>query len=485
MRQRDLVMIVLLLAGLPTGSAALGETVPVGKSEPERSSLAERYRNDSERIISAALGSNDAYRKLAELCDDIGHRLSGSPQLERALDWAAETLRRDGHENVRIEHVMVPRWVRGAESLTMTLPRTQSLPMLGLGGSVGTGPEGITAPVLSVPDEAALEALGDGAKGKIILFDNPMPTYDPATGSGYGTTVRFRGKGARLAAEQGAVACLVRSVTATSLRSPHTGAMRYGDARVKIPAAAISTEDAAMITRLGKRDVPVEATLRMEARDEEMAPSGNVIAELRGATAPQEIIVISGHIDSWDVGQGAHDDGAGCVIAMEALKVLRKLKMRPRRTIRVVLWTNEENGLAGAKQYAVDHKAELSMHVAAIEADSGGFQPIGYSIECKDKEMEELAAAQMRDILRLLEPLGATNVTVGHSGADLSPMKETNVVLMGHRCEGTKYFDYHHSRADTLDKVDPDELARNVAVMATVAFVLADMPERIGTRRGD
>lgn len=448
---------------------------------PPDTVISANYRRDAERIIRETLAGNDAYKKLTELCDDIGHRLSGSANLERALEWAVTTLKKDGQEDVHVERVMVPHWVRGEESLTLIQPRVQRLAMLGLGGSVGTPPDGITAPVISVADEEGLEALGDRARGAIILFDNPMPPYDPENGSGYGQTVRFRGKGARLASERGAAACLVRSVTATSLRSPHTGAMRYGDAAVKIPAAAVSTEDAALITRLQERGIPVVVTLKMEAEEKGPALSGNVIAELRGSTLPHEIVIVSGHIDSWDVGQGAHDDGAGSVMAMETINVLRRLGLRPRRTIRVVLWTNEENGLGGAKQYALDHAEELSRHVAAIEADSGAFRPIGYSIECSNEAKQERAAEQMRDILSLVDSLGATSVRVGHSGADLIPMRETDVVRLGHRCEGSKYFDYHHSDADTVDKVDPVELSRNVAVMAVVAYVLADMEEPIGS----
>ncbi len=477
-----LTSIALAGAFLISQSACAPTDSSKGSADAQHdTAIAATYRGVAERIIRETLAENEAYKKLTELCDDVGHRLSGSANLDRALEWAVTTLKEDGQEDVHIERVMVPHWVRGEESLIMMQPRVQPLAMLGLGGSVGTPPHGITAPVISVADEEGLEALGDRARGAIILFDNPMPPYDAENGAGYGQTVRFRGNGARLASELGAAACLVRSVTATSLRSPHTGAMRYGDATVKIPAAAISTEDAAMITRLQERGIPVVVTLKMEAEDKGQAPSGNVIAELRGSTSPQEIVIVSGHIDSWDVGQGAHDDGAGSVMAMETINVLRRLGLRPRRTIRVVLWTNEENGLAGAKQYAQDHAEELSRHVAAIEADSGGFRPIGYSIECSNEAKQERAAEQMRDILSLVDSLDATSLDVGHSGADLIPMRESDVVRMGHRCEGSTYFDYHHTDADTVDKVDPDDLSKNVAVMAVVAYVLADMVEPIGT----
>ena len=443
-------------------------------------SLAAQYRATSHRIIESTLENNDGYKKMQELCDGIGHRLSGSSQLTQAINWAADAMRADGQDNVRIEPVMVPHWVRGNESLVMIQPRVAPIVMLGLGRSVGTPDEGITAEVVVVSDEKELEELGSSALGKIVLFNNPMPSYTPERGASYGSTVRFRSRGATLAAAQGAVACLVRSVTAHSLRTPHTGAMNYGDAKVKIPAAAISTEDAAMLARLQARGVPIEVTLKMQAKTLEDAPSGNVIGEIRGSISPEEIIVIGGHIDSWDVGQGAHDDATGCVMAMEAINVLRKLNLRPRRTIRVVLWTNEENGLAGAKQYAADHKAELRNHIAAIESDSGGYKPLGYSFECSDEAKLKIAERQLRDIAKLLKPIGAGSITVGGSGADVGPMRDAGVVLMGHRVEGKIYFDYHHTHADTLDKVDPQEFSQNIAVMATMAYILADMPNRLG-----
>lgn len=439
-----------------------------------------RYGAAADRIIRECLAKNDAWQKMEDLCDGIGHRLSGSESLEKAIAWAVKTLKRDGHENVRAEPVMVPKWVRGRESLRMVKPREYDLAMIGLGGSVGTPDEGLTAPVIVVGDENDLERTKEQVKGKIVLFNNPMPEFDPEHGAGYGTTVRFRGKGPAMVSKLGGVACLVRSVTARSLRSPHTGATHYEEGVEKIPAAAVSTEDAAMISRLTARDKTVVVTLKMDARSEGDAPSANVVAELRGTERPEEIVVIGGHIDSWDVGHGAHDDGAGCVIAMEALNVLRGLKLAPRRTIRVVLFTNEENGLRGGRQYAEDHAGELANHVAAIESDSGAFQPVGYSVQFEDEKKQSLAAEQLLGIVQLLRPLNATDVVTGHSGADIGPMRPAGVPLLGFRVEGSKYFNYHHSRADTLDKVDPKELSQCVASMAVMAYVLADMPGRLG-----
>ena len=475
-KTRSILLFSLLSACflIATESGALADRPDPGEG------LDFRYRDAAEKIIKATLRENESYAKLQELCDDIGHRLSGSPELEKAVAWAQESMRKDGQENVRAEPVMVPKWTRGRESLQLIAPRSDALAMLGLGMSVGTPPGGLTASVIVVADEAELEAKGDKARGKIILFNNPMPTYDPEKGSGYGTAVRFRHKGAQLAAQYGAVGCLVRSVTANSLRSPHTGAMSYGDAETKVPAAAVSIEDAEMISRLFERGTDVRVKLYMEAKYHGEVESANVIGELRGREKPEEVVVIGGHLDAWDAGQGAHDDGTGCVMAMEAINVLRKLNMIPRRTIRVVLWTNEENGLAGGKEYARAHAEELKNHVAAIESDSGGFAPRGFSVECADKSRQEAGARQLEQIICLLGSIGVNRISQGHSGADISPMKEAGVMLMGLSVEGSKYFDYHHSHADTLDKVDPKELSQCTAAMAVMSYVLADMPERFG-----
>jgi carboxypeptidase Q len=443
------------------------------------------YQNTAQTIIEAALQKNNAYQKLTELCDDIGHRLSGSLALIKAADWAAETLRADRLDNVRQEPVMVPKWVRGNESLMMLSPLEKPVIMMGLGGSVSTPAEGITAELVVVTNEEELKALGEKAKGKIVLFNNVMPAYDPIKGSGYGEAVRFRGRGAVLASEQGAVAALVRSVTATSLRSPHTGAMGYRDAKEKIPAAAVSTEDADMLARFVARGKTVKLRLQMEARTEADSPSANVIAEIKGKEKPEEIILIGAHLDSWDVGQGAHDDGAGCVMVMEALALLRRLNLTPKRTIRVVLFTNEENGTAGSRAYIKEHSAEK--HIAALESDSGGGAPFGLWVEFaendKDKVKQDRVVSQLEQVLQLVASLKATQVKTGHSGTDIEGLGEYGALLMGMGVDGSKYFDYHHSQADTLDKVDPKALTMNVAVLAVVAYVLADLPGVIGAEK--
>ena len=481
MYHRTTRALILIFASTVQFGAAV--STARGQDATGGGALTQQYQEAAKRIVTATLEGNDAYNKLEDLCVNIGHRLSGSASLEKAIDWAVAAMKKDGQQNVRREKVMVPHWVRGFESAAMVSPRYAPFHMLGLGGSIGTPAGGITAPVIVVSDEDELNAVADQVPGKIVLFNKVMPPYDPERGASYGTTVKYRRQGARLAAEKGAVASLVRSVTAYSLRTPHAGAMRYGDAERKIPHAAISIEDAELLARLQARGVTPVVNLRMSAQTLPDAVSGNAIAELRGRELPDEIIVIGGHIDSWDVGHGAHDDGAGCIMAMEAINVLRKLNMIPRRTIRVVLWTNEENGLRGGRAYAKDHEDELDKHVAAIESDSGAFAPRGYGITCTDKDREGLAVKQMEEILSLI-PDSITGLTAkaGGGGADIGPMRGAGVVLIGHRVEGSTYFNYHHTPADTIDKIDPELLSQNVAVLATVAYILADMPGRFGEK---
>ena len=309
------------------------------------------YQATTNRIIEAGRNQNDSYLKLQELCDDIGHRLSGSESLERAIEWAQQLMNSDGQENVRAEAVTIRKWVRGHESCELIEPRSMKIDMLGLGWSIGTPADGITAEVIVVKNKEELDSLPDEKiKDKIVVFNFPMPQYSESQGSGYGTAVQYRSNGAKWAAERGGLAALIRSVTAYSLVSPHTGAMRYDAETPKVPTAAISVEAAMMLNRLQDRGKKSVVRLKMEAEDQGEAPSANVIGEIVGSEKPDEIVLIGGHIDSWDVGQGAQDDGAGCVVSMEAINILRKLGLRPKRTIRVVLWTNEENGMAGAPQ---------------------------------------------------------------------------------------------------------------------------------------
>jgi carboxypeptidase Q len=432
------------------------------------SSILTAYGPVADSLIRAATRDSAAHRRLGKLVDTFGHRLSGSASLEAAIDWILAEMKADGLQRVRGERVMVPHWVRGAESAEMVKPRAARLHMLGLGGSIATPKSGITAPVLVVTSFDDLTARAKEARGKIVLFDVPFTTYRE--------TVRYRVDGASAAARVGAVASLVRSIAPFSIQSPHTGVMRYDSSVARIPAAALSTEDARMLHRLQSRGQPVVVTLRMAARTLPDAPSRNVVAEVVGSDRPEEVVVLGGHIDSWDVGQGAMDDGGGSVAAWEAVRLIHRLGVRPRRTVRVVLWTNEENGLRGALAYRDTHAAELGKHVLAIESDNGTFTPHGLRFSGS-----EAALAQVRQVGALLQPIGAARVTKEDESpeADIAPLVERGVPGIGLDVDRSRYFWFHHSEGDTLDKVDAAELARCVAALAVVAYVIADLPEAL------
>ena len=461
---------LIVAASLLLVVPSLGQTEQAKKVIPPLAPRikAEDYREQAARIIGAALTDDTAYRRLSYLGDRIGHRLSGSPQLERAIEWALAEMRRDGLENVRAEKVLVPHWVRGRESLEMLEPLPRSLSMLGLGNSVGTPPEGVTAETVVVRNFDELEALGERVRGKIVVYNAPFTTY--------GQTVQYRSNGASRAARYGAVAALVRSVTPVSLQSPHTGAMRYAEDQPRIPTAAITIEGAEMLQRMQERGDRVRLRLKMEAKFLPDAESANVVAELRGRERPEEVVLISGHFDSWDVGQGAHDDGGGCIAVWEASRLLKRLNLRPRRTIRVVLYTNEENGLRGGNAYRDAHKAELANHVLAVESDSGVYRATGFGL---DEKASAQSRADAREILKLLSAIGADRLGDNGGGADIGPIMREGVLGMGLDVDGSRYFDIHHTEADTVDKVNPRELASCVAALAVMAYVVAEMPVRL------
>jgi carboxypeptidase Q len=429
------------------------------------------YRERAARIIGAALTSDRAYRRLAHLTDRIGHRLSGSTNLERAIEWALAEMRADGLDNVRAERVLVPHWVRGAESLELMSPTpARGLSMLGLGNSVGTPAEGITAEAVVVRSFDELDALGERVRGKIVVYNVPFTTY--------GATVQYRGAGASRAARHGAVAALVRSVTPTSLQTPHTGAMNYAADQPKIPAAALTIEGAELLQRMYDRGERPTLRLKMEAKFLPDAESANVVAEIKGSERPEEIVVVSGHFDSWDVGQGAHDDGGGCIVAWEAVRLLKELGLRPRRTVRAVLYTNEENGLRGGNAYRDAHRAELSKHVLAIESDSGIYRPQGFGLAATAPPQ---VRADLEEIGKLLGGIRAGRIAPNGGGADIGPIMREGVPGASLDVDGTHYFDIHHTEADTLDKIDPQNLALCVAAMAVMAYTVADMPHALNS----
>jgi hypothetical protein len=435
---------------------------------PGKSAALQKWMHDaSKKITTHARGKRRAWDRLATMVDRFGPRLSGSAALEGAIDWAVETMEKDGLSDARREKVMVPHWVRGKESLVVRQPVKREIQELGLGMTVGTR-GAVRAPVVVLSHVDEIEKRGKELAGKIVLVNQKMQPYDhDKDESGYGTAVRPRSEGASRAAKFGAKALLIRSVTATSLDTPHTGALRYEDGIAKIPAAAVTHEGADLLARLAARG-PVELELRLGARHLPDAASGNAIAELRGREKPDEVVLIGGHIDSWDVGDGASDDGAGCLMAMEAALMLKELGLVPRRTIRVVLFTNEENGLRGAKAYFAAHGKEV--HVAAIEADAGAGAPRGFSIASKDDAQVKSVVA----LAPLFKGLGAGAIEKGWGGADISPLIDAGVLGIAVRPDGSRYFDLHHSPADTVDKIDPDHLQRNAAAMALLAYVLAE-----------
>jgi carboxypeptidase Q len=422
------------------------------------------YRAAAARIIGAALTSDRAYARLAHLTDHIGNRLSGSKNLEHAIEWAVNEMKRDKLDNVRAEKVMVPHWVRGEESLEMVTPVPRKLTMLGLGNSVATPAEGITAEAVVVRNFGELDQLGERARGKIVVYNAPFTNY--------GATVAYRGQGASRAARYGAVAALVRSITPVSLQTPHTGAMNYDPAQPKIPVAAITIEAAEFLQRMHERGDRATLRLKMEAKFLPDAESANVIAELKGSERPDEIVLIGGHFDSWDVGQGAHDDGGGCIVAWETVRLLKELGLRPRRTIRVVLYTNEENGLRGGNAYRDAHRDELAKHILAVESDSGVYRPEGLGLAANAPLQ---LRSNLQEIAKLLSGIGADRIAASGGGADIGPITREGVAGASLNVEGSRYFDIHHTHADTLDKVNPRELALCVATMAVMAYVVADM----------
>ena len=439
--------------------------------------LTEQYRATADKLIASALADTDGYNRLAYLCYRIGNRLSGSQGLEKAIAWSVETMKAAGLSNVRVIPAKVPHWVRGSESARMIAPVDRPLHMLGLGMSIGTPPGGITAPVVAVATFEDLVKLGRAnIHGKIVLYNEEY--------LGYGPTRIYRSTGAARAAEFGAVAALVRSATPLAMQIPHTGEMSYDERQPKIPAAAVSPEDAMMMARLVGDGVPVSVHLEMGAQMLPDADSGDVIGEIPGREHPEEVVVIGGHLDSWDVGQGAQDDGASVVACLEAVALMKKLGLEPRRTIRVAFWVNEENGGRGGVAYREFVGSKIKDQVAAIEMDGGAEAPLGFGAG-----VDAASMTLLQQIGKLLDGLGAGEITGGGGGADITPLLRDGVPGLSERTAGTHYFDWHHTEADTLDKVNPEDFRKNVAALAVMGYALADMPERLvavssGTRRG-
>ncbi|SNS23053.1 Peptidase family M28 [Granulicella rosea] len=461
----------------------------------QQPSLAVTYKSAADKLIADSLADTEGYANLAYLCDHIGKRITGGEPLGRAVAWSADLMRRDGLANVTVQPVMVPHWVRGHESASIVEPVAKPMHMLGLGMSVATPVGGITAPVVVVKDFDELKKLGRaGVAGKIVLYNVAY--------KGYGQTVMYRVAGPSQAAALGAVATLVRSITPLAVQLPHTGVTSYDEKQPKIPAAAISLEDALMLERLAAEGKPPVVHLDMEAHMEAEVESANVFGEIVGSEHPEQVVTLGGHIDSWDVGQGAQDDGSGIMATLEAVNVIKRSGLKPKRTIRIVFWVSEENGGVGGQVYLKKLTGKLEDHVAVIEMDGGAEQPVGYGYGASFPGLravaggaalaasgglsagEQRSLALLQQIGTLLKPVGADTMRAGGGGSDIEPMMGAGVPGLGEMTTGAHYFDWHHTEADTLDKVDPQDFRKNIASLSVMTYILADMPERLAGHKG-
>lgn len=449
---------------------------PSPTATPEVFSL--QTQAELKRLQQAALSSDYAYRQVAHLADNIGPRLTGSAQAAEAVNYVAGELKAIGCQ-VQLEKVMVPHWVRGEEAAALvqfpgqTKNTTQKIVLCALGGSVATPAEGITADVIAVKNFDELKSLPrDKVAGKIVLFNYPFDKRIAAEGHGgeaYGEAVEYRSDGPSAAARQGAVACLIRSVGGAEYRIPHTGQTNYAHDARKIPAGAVTAEDADLIADL-VRQGEVKMKLILTPQTLPDVESANVIGDIQGSEHPEQVVVVSGHLDSWDLGTGAIDDGAGVAVSMEAANLIQKLHLKPKRTVRVIAWMNEENGSAGSKQYAKDHEKDWANHFAAMETDSGADHPIGLNIKAKPEVKEMLKA-----VASVLQESGAGMLGLTeHAGADIGPMEKAGVPAFAPIQDSRFYFNYHHTAADTLDKIVPRELAENSVIVAVWAYAMAN-----------
>src|SRR5436190_2873595 len=456
---------------------------PVAMSSPSATPAVFSLQTLSElkQLQHAALDSDYAYRQVAHLANNIGPRLSGSSQAEKAVEYVAGELNALGCE-VQLEKVMVPHWVRGEETAALVqfpgqAPNTtQKVVLCALGGSVATSAEGIDADVIVVKNVDELKSMPrERVAGKIVLFNYPFDKQMAAEGrsfQAYGEAVVYRSDGPSAAARQGAAACLIRSVGSADYRLPHTGLTDYATDAPKIPASAVTAEDADLIASL-VRQGPVKMKLVLTPQTLPDVESANVIGDIKGSDSPEQVIIVSGHLDSWDLGTGAIDDGAGVAVSMETANLIRKLHLKPKRTIRVIAWMNEENGEAGSKQYAKDHEKEFSNHFAAMETDGGAGHPIGINIK-GNPEVKKMFAP----VAAILQESGAGILNlVEHCGADIEPLEKAGVPAFSPIQDNRFYFNYHHTAADTLDKIVTKELAENSTVVAVLAYALANMEQ--------
>jgi hypothetical protein len=434
-------------------------------------------QSDDEKQIKAiydmALTDGKAYEWLNYLSNQIGGRLSGSVQAQEAVEYTKEQLESLGLDRVWLQPVMVPKWVRGTPEFAYmeTKPGlTTNLPICALGGSVGTPSGGLKANIVEVQGIEDLEKLGrNKIAGKIVFYNRPMEATLVNTFAAYSNCVDQRYSGAAEAAKYGALGVIVRSMNLRLDDYPHTGSMGYGDTPVKdrIPAAAISTNGAELLSTTLKLNPDIKFYFRQNCKQLEDVESYNVIGEIKGSTYPNEIMVVGGHLDSWDLGDGSHDDGAGCVQSMDVLRLLKETGYKPKRTLRVVLFMNEENGLRGGNKYAEVAQNKGENHVFALESDSGGFTPRGFSFDCSDENLEQIQSWK-----GLFEPYLIHLFEKGYGGADIGPMKNESIVLAGLVPDSQRYFDHHHAENDTFEHVNKRELELGAATMASLVYLV-------------
>jgi hypothetical protein len=435
--------------------------------------LSPEVRKTAEALREKAFEGTKAVDWVRGLTDEVGPRLSGSPQDAVGVAWALAKLKELGFSNVHAEKVMVPAWQRGIETGEVIAPFQQKLILAALGGSPATPEGGLEAEVVELASLEELDLKGAAAvKGKIVFFNERMERASETRGYGYAVDVRT--KGPSRAARLGAAGVLIRSIGTDHNRLPHTGAVDYVEDVPKIPAAALAIPDAEMLERLVRQGKPVRVRFTLTCGDRPEAESANVIGEIRGSSKPDEIVLLGAHRDSWDLGTGAIDDGAGCGIVIEAARLIGLLPKHPARTIRVCLYANEENGLAGGKAYFKAHQAELDKHAAALESDSGTDYPVGFAWTAGPS-----AEPFVREIAAILTPLGAGTLSAGGAGADTGTLKIAGVPMFMVRQDSSRYFDYHHTANDTFDKIDPEGLDRNVAAVAAFAYCVASTPEML------
>jgi len=474
---------LLLLSTLITGPV-LAQKRPRADSDYERPqalappSLPAKLLQELVAIRDAAWTNDYAYRQVAHLTENIGPRPVGSPQAQAAIDYVAGEMRKLGLD-VRLEPVQARHWIRGAESAELVeYPRqvagsTQKIVLTALGGNHPTPPEGITADVVVANSFADLGRLGrQNVAGKIVLFNvafDKRKADNGYAGEAYEEAVAYRALGARQAAELGAAASLVRSVGGANYRLPHTGGSRAAD----IPAGAVTSEDADLIADLASQG-KVRMHVILTSQTAEEVSTFNVVGDLKGSEHPEQVVIVSGHLDSWDLGTGAIDDAAGVAVALEAAELMQQLHLRPKRTLRVIAWIDEENLGRGHLEYAKVHAAEIGQHVAAMESDLGASHPLGFRAKISPE-----AAARLQPVLEVLRPSGANLLLLSRDSpeADLDPLAKQGVPVLGLLQDGRTYFNYHHTAADTLDKIVPQELRENAAAMAVMGYALASMPD--------